>query len=210
MARILAEIAFCLGRILSFFCISFVARASAYLKLRVYSGYVSKKFASFGSHTNIDLGATIIGGRYITIGDNVHLGKNCVLSAWDSHGEQIFNPEIIISNKVQIGDYCHLSSINCISIGESALLGRWVTIVDNFHGEISNHDLNYSPIERPLHSKHGVEIGANVWIGDKVTILPGVRIGANSIIGANSVVTKEIPANSVAAGVPAKIIKYIG
>ena len=52
-------------------------------------------------------------------------------------------------------------------------------------------------------------IGDNVWIGDKVTILSGVKIGNNAIIGSNSVVTKDIPPFSVAAGIPAKVIKII-
>lgn len=65
------------------------------------------------------------------------------------------------------------------------------------------------PLFRPLFSKGPVIIGKNVWIGDKATILPGVTIGDGSIIGANSVVTKDVPAYSVVAGNPAKIIKTI-
>lgn len=68
-------------------------------------------------------------------------------------------------------------------------------------------DLVYPPLLRPLYSKGQVVIGKNVWIGDKVTILPGVSIGDGSVIAANSVVTKSIPPYSIAAGIPAKIIK---
>lgn len=58
-------------------------------------------------------------------------------------------------------------------------------------------------------SKGSVVIGNNVWIGDKVTILPGVTIGDNAVIAANSVVTKDIPSFSVAAGIPAVILKNV-
>jgi acetyltransferase-like isoleucine patch superfamily enzyme len=62
---------------------------------------------------------------------------------------------------------------------------------------------------RPLISKGEVVIGDNVWIGEGAMILPNVHIGEHAIIAANSVVTKDIPAYSIAAGVPAKIIKHI-
>jgi acetyltransferase-like isoleucine patch superfamily enzyme len=64
-----------------------------------------------------------------------------------------------------------------------------------------------APIKRSLFSKGPVIIGDNVWIGDKATILPGVSIGNGAVIAANAVVTKDVPAYSVAAGNPARIIK---
>ena len=86
-------------------------------------------------------------------------------------------------------------------------MGRWVTILDNSHGETGYKSLIITPHERQLYSKGKIIIEDNVWIGDKVTILSGVKIGIGSIIGANSVVTKDIPPYSIAAGVPSKIIK---
>lgn len=65
------------------------------------------------------------------------------------------------------------------------------------------------PRKRKMTSNGPIIIGDNVWIGDKVTVLGGVTIGNNSIIGANSVVTKDIPPYTVAAGIPAKVIKVI-
>lgn len=94
-------------------------------------------------------------------------------------------------------------------IGKNVLTGRWITIVDNAHGDFNSAMINIAPIHRPLYIKGEVQIDDNVWIGDKVTIVSGVKIGQNSIIGANSVVTKNIPANCIAGGNPAKIIKVI-
>ena len=87
------------------------------------------------------------------------------------------------------------------------MTGRWVTITDNGHGKTDFDNLKIQPDKRKLYTKGPVVIGNNVWMGDKVTILPGVTIGNGSVIAANSVVTKDIPSFSVAAGNPAKIIK---
>ena len=65
------------------------------------------------------------------------------------------------------------------------------------------------PVSRPLVSKGKVVIGENVWIGDKATILPGVSIGDGSVIGANAVVTKDVPPYSVVVGNPARIINKV-
>ncbi len=96
-----------------------------------------------------------------------------------------------------------ISSINRIEIGEWRLTGKWVTITDHSHGTTNMTDLIKRPIERPLYSKGPIRIGNNVWIGDKVTILPSVTIGDGVVVAANSVVSKDIPSYTVAAGNPA-------
>jgi acetyltransferase-like isoleucine patch superfamily enzyme len=84
-----------------------------------------------------------------------------------------------------------------------------VTITDNSHGSSDEIYQGVPPVKRKLYTKGPVEIGNNVWIGDKATILPGVTIGDNCIVAANAVVTKSIPENSIVAGNPAKVIKTI-
>lgn len=68
----------------------------------------------------------------------------------------------------------------------------------------------YPQLERQLVSKGEVVIGNNVWIGDKAAILAGVHIGDGAIIGANSVVAKDVPANCVVGGIPAKVLRTLG
>ena len=92
-------------------------------------------------------------------------------------------------------------------IGNNVLTGPRVLITDNAHGDSLFKLLDTAPIERFLYSKGKVVIEDNVWIAEGAMIMPGVRIGKGSIIAANSVVTKDIPPYSVAAGTPAKIIK---
>ena len=70
-----------------------------------------------------------------------------------------------------------------------------------------NHDIN--PYNRPTTICKPIHIEKRVWIGVAATILPGVRIGENSIIGANAVVTKDVPSNTIVGGNPARIIQHI-
>ena len=104
---------------------------------------------------------------------------------------------------------CHIGAINEIEIQDNVLIGSNVYISDHFHGNNDYSDIDLAPSERELFHKGRMIIGRNVWIGDSVSILPGVSIGENTIIGTNSVVTKSFPSNVIIAGVPAKIIKII-
>ena len=152
---------------------------------------------------------SIQGSQYIEIGDNFRGGKNLTLECWDSYGNsgKIYNPELIIGNNVTFTSDTQISCLNKVVIGDNCLFGRYVYVSDNTHGRADYSDLDIPPIKRELSSKGPVIIGKNVWVGRCTTILSGVTIGDNAIIGANSVVIKDIPANCIAAGVPAKIIK---
>lgn len=149
------------------------------------------------------------GEQYIKIAPGVSFGKMAVLTAWDCYEGDRFHPKIRIGENCDFGDYLHLTCINEILIGSKVLTGRWVTITDNGHGTSEEIIEGIAPQKRRLYSKGPVVIEDNVWIGDKASILPGVTIGKNSIIAANSVVTKDVPSNSMAAGNPARIIKSI-
>lgn len=143
----------------------------------------------------------------ITIGDNFRAGDHLTLEAWKEYDGVKYSPNITIGDNVVFTDFVQISCVDEIIIGNDVLLGHAVYISDNFHGKADGDNLNIPPVKRELYSKGPVKIGNNVWIGRHVSIMPGVTIGDNSIIGANSVVTKDIAENSVAAGCPAKIIK---
>lgn len=175
----------------------------------IYTSLLSTEFKELASRTSISKGLTLVGGQYIAIKEKCSLGKSGVLTAWSYYANEFFSPEIIIGANCSIGDYFHVSAVNSIRIGENVLIGRWVTIVDNAHGEINKDIILIAPIKRKLYSKGPIVISDNVWIGDKSTVLAGVTIGRNSIVGANSVVTRDVPPNCIVAGSPAKIIKMI-
>lgn len=150
------------------------------------------------------------GEKYISINDGTSIGQGGILTAWDNYANQSYCPEIVIGTHSYIGEYSHITSINKIVIGNNVLTGRYVYISDNSHGSTDSlEQLDIPPIQRPLVSKGPVVIEDNVWIGDRVCILSGVRIGRGAIIAANSVVTKDVPSYAVVGGVPANIIKII-
>lgn len=179
------------------------------IKRHLNTGYYSKLFKSAGNNTIIDYPFTLVGAQYITLGNNVWVGKRACITAWENKG-LLNTPEIIIGDRVSIGDDCHITALNKIIMGSDVLLGKKITITDNSHGRCDNLDeLFLHPSGRDVFSKGPVIIKDRVWIGDKATILPSVTIGAGSIVGANSVVTKDVPENCIVAGVPAKIIKRL-
>lgn len=127
------------------------------------------------------------------------------IEAWTSYAGEKFNPIIEIGKNVHVGVNCHITAIKGIQIGDVVLFGSNVLVSDNNHGGFSK-DYALPPIKRQLNSKGETIIGNKVWLGDNVVVLSGVKIGNNSIIGANSVVTKDIPSFSIAVGSPAKVI----
>ena len=112
-----------------------------------------------------------------------------------------FGKNIKMGKYVFINSCCHFQDNGGIEIGDGTMFGFNVSIAT------LNHDL--SPEKRCDATPKPVKIGKKVWIGANCTILPGVTIGDNSVIGAGSVVTKDIPKNVIAAGNPAKVIKPI-
>lgn len=149
----------------------------------------------------------LIGTKYIKIRENSSIQKGTYLTAWDTYRNQKFTPMIEIGKGCHIGAYNHITCINQIKIGDGFVSGKWVTITDNDHGSTTLEMMQLPVSSRPLVSKGPVNIGKNVWVGDKVTILSGVTIGDGAVVAANSVVCKNVPAYSVVAGIPAKVIK---
>lgn len=181
------------------------------LKEIFYTWFVSRGFKSFGKRSIIrPMPDLIVGKKYIEIGDRSMIGKHVQLTAWGVHHGERFNPTIKIGSGSQFGSYNHITAINRIEIGNGVLTGKFVTITDNSHGMPGDeNDCDISPIYRTVYSKGPVIIENNVWIGDKATIMANVRIGRCSIIGANAVVTKDIPPYSIVGGNPARIIRKI-
>lgn len=176
---------------------------------KITSMYYTRKFQKCGEHASFFGKVYIRGGKYIELGEFFSVGKNTLLQAWDSYNGKTLNnsPCIKIGNHVSIMDNCQISCVNKIEIGDGVLIGSNVFITDNFHGKGDETELLIPPINRNLYTKGPVIIGDNVWIGRNVCIMPGVTIHDGAIIGANAVVTKDIPANSTVGGVPAVIIK---
>lgn len=179
------------------------------IKSKLFTYWISSELKQIGNTSIVDYTVRIRGSEYISIGENTGIGARGNISAWDKFKSFSYMPEICIGNNSWIGEYCHITAINQIKIGNNVLIGKNVTITDNSHGKTDHSILEIAPGLRPLISKGPVVIEDNVWIGDKATILPGVKICKNAIIGANSVVTKDVGESCVVGGNPAKLLRKI-
>lgn len=175
----------------------------------LYSFYKSNEFNKVDNNIKLHYPLYLRGGKYISIGNNFYADLRLRLEAWDDHLGYRFTPKIVIGDNVSINSDCHIGAINEIIIEDGVLIASKVYITDHYHGEITSEVIKLMPSNRKLFSKGAVKIEKNVWIGEGVVILPNVTIGENSIIGANAVVTKSIPKNSVVGGNPSRIIKTL-
>lgn len=147
-------------------------------------------------------------GKNISLGRGFTCGHKC---RFESLPEGLEKEEktINIGDNVEINDFVHIAALKSVCIGNGVLIASKVFISDINHGcfdEELEYDIATVPQQQPLSSKP-VVIEDNVWLGESVSVLSGVRIGKGSIIGAQSLVSKDIPAYSIAVGVPAKVIK---
>lgn len=147
-------------------------------------------------HVEIFGGPVSLGEYATVIATSDRKVRLTVWSAWDGKG------------KIGIGDCClicpgvRISAATEIAIGQGCMMAHGVFVTDaDWHG-VYDRSL-------PIGQTAPVRIDNNVWIGDGAIVCKGVRIGENSIIGAGSVVVREIPANAVAAGNPATVVKYL-
>jgi acetyltransferase-like isoleucine patch superfamily enzyme len=137
----------------------------------------------------------------IASGGRVDFGR----FVWIGHGSKIRCHEglVEIGAKTVIGQECTISAYRRVRIGEQCVIADRAMFIDFDHGVVE--------VERPIRKQgiymREVEVGSNVWIGYGACILRGVRVGDNSIVGTNSVVTRDVPANAVVAGIPAKVIR---
>lgn len=145
------------------------------------------------------------GKNNIRIGKGFSSGRYCRFEAHGTDGEV----NILIGNNCQVNDSVHIAALSHVSIADNVLIASRVFITDLNHGGYSG-DLHSDPFtickDRELTSSP-VFIEENVWLGEGVVVLPGVTIGKCSIIGANTVVSRDIPEFSIAVGNPAKVIK---
>lgn len=157
----------------------------------------------YGRRLRLDGLAFIGPGVTLQIGKAAHLELG--RWSWIGHGTKVRVHEgaVSIGAKTVIGQECTISAYQHISIGRECVIADRAMFIDFDHGVVE--------VERPIRLqgiyKRDVRVGNNVWIGYGACILRGVTVGDNAIIGTNAVVTKDVPANAVVAGVPARVIR---
>ena len=174
----------------------------------VYTGFVRRHFASWGEGSILTSPVqSLTGVSCIHVGSHTIFHSGVMLMAWP--GKLMPSPELRIGDNCVIARNVQISAANSIEIGDNFAIGPNSIIVDNAHGATDRNLLDIPPLLRPISSNGKVVIGNNVFIGANVCVLPNVHIGDGTIIAAGSVVTHDIPACSMAAGVPARVIKSL-
>ena len=112
-----------------------------------------------------------------------------------------FGKNITVGKNVFINACCHFQDHGGVTLGDGCQIGHNVVFATLNHG--------FAPEDRSTTYPAPIVLKKNVWVGSNATILSGVTIGENAIVGAGSVVTKDVPDNAIVGGVPAKVIKYI-
>ena len=180
------------------------------IKTRLNSKVICSVLRKSGNRCTIGIKSRFNAPKYVELGDNVKIGRECVIECWDKYkygADFEFAPQLIIGSNSAIGDESHISCAMKMIIGNGVLMGRKIFITDNNHGMSNRDQLDIMPSQRPLSSSGPVIIEDNVWIGEKVSIMSNVKIGKGAIIAANAVVTKDVPAYAVVGGCPAIIIR---
>jgi acetyltransferase-like isoleucine patch superfamily enzyme len=146
---------------------------------------------------------------FVCPGVQLEIGRDATLRigrwAWLGHGTKIrvHEGEVCIGAKTVMGQECTISAFQHVSIGRECIVADRVMLIDFDHGAVE--------VERPVRLqgiyKRDVRVGHNVWIGYGACVLRGVNIGDNSIVGTSAVITKDVPANAVVAGSPARVIR---
>ena len=145
----------------------------------------------FGRALELEIGAKgqVDFGRFVWIGDKTKI--------------RCHEGRVEIGAKTVMGQECTISAYQRVRIGEQCVIADRAMFIDFDHGVVE--------VERPIRLqgiyKRDVIVGSNVWIGYGACVLRGVSVGDNAIVGTNSVVTKDVPANAVVAGIPARIIR---
>lgn len=145
----------------------------------------------FGRGLELQTGkqAQIKFGRWVWVGDRTKI--------------RCHEGEVEIGEKTVFGQECTISAYQRVRIGAECVIADRTMFIDFDHGVVD--------VERPIRDqgiyKEDVVVGSNVWIGYGATVLRGVRVGDNAVIGTNSVVTKDVPANAVVGGVPARVLR---
>ena len=128
-------------------------------------------------------------GRFVWIGDGTKI--------------RCHEGEVLIGQKTVLGQECTISAYRHVRIGEQCVVADRAMFIDFDHGVVE--------VERPIRHQgiymRDVDVGSNVWIGYGACVLRGTRVGDNSIVGTNAVVTKDVPANAVVGGVPARVLR---
>lgn len=172
------------------------------LLLRLSTWWLRRRFGHWGKGSLIESPSFLVGCDLISIGERVQIWHSARLEAIGYSPDG--SPLISVGDGCRIQPYVHIGAVRCVKVGSECLFASGVYITDHDH-DFSDPDDPVVSNGRLLCSPTIIE--DRVWLGERVMVLKGVTIGRCSVIGAGSVVTRSIPAYSVAVGSPARVIR---
>jgi acetyltransferase-like isoleucine patch superfamily enzyme len=164
-------------------------RAARAARLVAYDAFFGKRTGRVGLAAGISYDPRMS----LSLGAGAQLGRN---GTFQGEGR------VQIGARTYLGGFFSIHCVRAVTIGDDCLVGNFVSIVDNDHGT----DASAPIAAQPLAAKP-VRIGNGCWLGEKATVLAGVTIGDGAVVGAGAVVTRDVPAGAIVAGVPARVLR---
>lgn len=189
-----------------------------------WRGLLARPFLkSCGSRFFVGRGTKILFPNRLSAGRNVAIGEYSYLNCYGIEGvnladnvrikefgwiqvtSHLSNPGagLTIGSNTYVGPHCILGAAGGITVGADVVMGAYVQLLAENH----NFENGNLPINQQGVSRRGIVVEDGCWIGNSVIVLDGVRIGRSSVIGAGSVVTHDVPADSIAVGNPARVLR---
>lgn len=178
------------------------------LLIKIYNLLLKRGFYFFGKNAKVSPFLHTTNKKFISIGESVQIGSFCWIGVDLEYAKVKCNSpndvRISIGDNTTIGSNAVITANNNISIGKNCMFSAYVFISDHIHGY---EDINENLRDQPLSEGGFVIIKDNVFIGIKSSIMRNVTLGEHCVIGADTVVVKDVPSYSVVVGNPGRVIK---
>lgn len=181
----------------------FNTRAGKNTALFIRGGVHRLRYNRTASKLRIAKNVQILHPECVSFGSGCDIAQNVVFAPLKTHHGKKFNSRIVVGNRVHFGPYDRIASMNEVIIEDDVLFAAFVHVTDHSH---DYRDITKSVTEQGVFTKGPVVIKKGSWLAFGCHVLSGVTIGEHSVVAANAVVTKDVPAYTVVAGNPARIV----
>jgi acetyltransferase-like isoleucine patch superfamily enzyme len=175
------------------------------LRSRAFTLLGRGAFHRFGKKSVLQPPVRLGGESFIAIGERVFVGPNSWIEVMQP-GSANQMPVIGIGDETAIAGFCTITAVRAVTVEPKVLMARYVYISDHSH---AHRSVEQAVKDQGIAKVSPVRICEGAWLGQSVVVCPGVTIGRNAVVGANSVVTHDVPDFCVAAGAPAKVIRRV-
>lgn len=172
-------------------------------QVRLWTEFYRPFFGRMGTGTRVERVSLLTNPDRIFLGNKVGIAHGARMEAFLHHRQFRYDPSLYIGDGTSIQPHVHIAVAGKMEIGRNVLMGSRVFITDHDHV----FDDPSLPVGEQALAVAPVKIEDFAWLGENVVVLKGVTIGHHAVVGANSVVTHDIPPFAVAAGVPARVIR---